>query len=62
MLKYYNLGAFLHITLLKYSSSARVNGKVLVGSDNHMHNIVLSQGWNMGEFIVRVWGETARFL
>jgi len=26
-----------HITLLRYSSSACVNGKVLVGSDNHMH-------------------------
>jgi len=27
--KYCNLGAFPHITLLKYSSSACVNGKVL---------------------------------
>jgi len=39
------LEAFPHITLLRYSSSAFVNGKVLVGSDNHMHIIIiLSQG------------------
>jgi len=35
---------------IRYSSSACVNGKVVVGSDNHMHNYyILSQGWNMGE-------------
>jgi len=38
-IKYCNLGAFQHITLLiRYSSSECVNGKVLVDSYNHMHN------------------------
>jgi len=45
-----NLGAF---PLIRYSSSACTNGKVLVGIDNHMHNYTLT---GLGEFIASFQG------